>query len=123
MGTMGPDILDSDEASDAWATLVADLVDEVREPLEADIETEDIEGTLAIVHALAILGTHGRKLHLARADAEAWRDAVLAAYDTQIDDLEPSARYRVERREALVDLFGRLAAACRDAAGPSAGRR
>lgn len=114
MGTMGSDILDSDEASDVWATLVADLVDEVRAPLETTIEIEDLDGPLAIVHALAILGTHGRRLSLARADAEGWRESVLAAYDAQIDDLAPSARFRDERREALVDLFARLAAACRD---------
>lgn len=117
MGSWGADILESDEASDTWSTLIDDLIDEVRGPLEAEIFIEDLEGTFAVVHALALLGTHGGGLTLPRRDAERWRDRVLAAYDAQIDGLEPTDRYRRDRRAVLVDLFARLAAACEDDAG------
>lgn len=110
MGTWGSGNFENDAALDAFGGVVDDLVERLEEAFDAEIYIEDVEGEIALVEVLAVLGEHCARPYLDRTKVVAWAERVLAAYDAQIDGLEPTEDFKRERRAVIERTFGRLLA-------------
>ncbi|XXX75560.1 hypothetical protein WMF30_48710 [Sorangium sp. So ce134] len=114
MGTWGAGNFDGDGAMDAYAGLVRGIAEQIDEGLgEGDVQFEDVDGEIALMEVLAVLGERCVKLHLPLARVEGWSRRVLAAYDAQIDALGATEAFKAERRRVLQTTFERLRAAVR----------
>ncbi|WP_437961279.1 DUF4259 domain-containing protein [Sorangium sp. So ce119] len=114
MGTWGSGNFDSDGALDAYAGLVHGIAEQIDEGLgEGDVQFEDVDGEIALMEVLAVIGERCRALHLPLAQVESWARRVLAAYDAQIDALGATEAFKAERRAVLESTFDRLRAAVR----------
>ncbi|MFE6779577.1 DUF4259 domain-containing protein [Streptomyces sp. NPDC057702] len=116
MGTWGSGNFDSDTAADHLADVIGRLVAEVADAMSGDpveLEADEYWGNavpchLELLYALARAGyaTH----HLPEPGVIAsWKADFLAIWERTIDDLEPSAEFREERRAVLVRTFDQLA--------------
>ena len=109
MGTWGTGNFDNDEALDAYAEVVDDLLDRIDEGLgEGQVHFEDVGAEIALVEVLAALGERCREVSVPRAKVERWKERVLSAYDAQIDDLGATESFKAERRRVLEATFDRL---------------
>ncbi len=112
MGTWGVGNFENDSALDYVDELAHTLAVKIDECL-ADEECSPIDemGEAVIVPTVAILSTLHEHCHAPPpkpAIVSAWKVGYLAIYDEQIDDLEPKAGYKEERRQVIVDTFDKL---------------
>ena len=102
MGAGGPGNFDNDCAMDFVIEFAQQLEKEATPPPAC---AEDID---LIMAAVAMLSALVSECHAYIEDKEAMyrlRDAVLAVYDAEIDGLEPTVRYKKERRKVIEDTF------------------
>jgi hypothetical protein len=116
MGTWGHGNFDSDTASDHLEILTSRLIAEVAEAMSGDlveIEPDEYWGVavpcnLELLHLIAKQNYVGAGLPDPDTLA-GWKATFLAVWDETIDELEPEAGYKKERRAVLVRTFDQLA--------------
>ncbi len=70
---------------------------------------EDAEGELMPrIEILLALCEHCHGVLQENMDIAAWKARYLAMYDEQIDDLEPTSDYKLQRRAVIASTFDRL---------------
>ena len=119
MGTWGVGVFDNDDALD----FVADNMDEMYKVIEEFFAGEDPdiieEGEGLImprIKLMAMMARIGREaedpiIRCAPPEKEtinAWKEAYLAGFDDQIEDLEPEEEYLEARREEIANTFDEL---------------
>ena len=99
-------------SNDAAMDFVADLIDQLMEPVHAFVAEPQIdEGFDEAFAAIALLNaimrqTSARPWHDdAVVDGAPIREAMLRCYDEQIDGLHPNPSFKVEQRAALVEAL------------------
>jgi hypothetical protein len=101
MGTWSSENFGNDAALD----LVCSVANNVKKELAAPSGVEDLELVMAAVAILKALIEH---CHAPRPDSSeiiALRDKVLAIYDAEIDELDPSPEFKAERRKVIEQTF------------------
>ncbi|MFE1167591.1 DUF4259 domain-containing protein [Nocardiopsis sp. NPDC058789] len=116
MGTWGSGNLDNDTAADHLSGVVERLVGEVAAVMAGDPvewEADEYWGDavpchLELLYVLAREGYSGGRLPAPEV-VLGWRRDYMAAWERSIDGLEPSPRFREERRAVLLRTFDQLA--------------
>ena len=106
MGTWGPGNFENDAALD----FVGEIAGEVAKELHPTEEIEDLDIIMAAVGMTAALVKNCHAPAPDRGRIETLRAQVLHVYDEQIDDLEPTAKYRDQRRIVIEQSFDELLA-------------
>ncbi|HEY7341765.1 MAG TPA: DUF4259 domain-containing protein [Ktedonobacterales bacterium] len=112
MGTWGASTFQNDAALDFINTeidrhisAIAEIFgDEARFKLDEDAEGE-LMPRIEIVLALC---EHCHGVLQENVDIAPWKVRYLAMYDEQIDDMEPTDNYKIQRRAVIADTFDRL---------------
>ncbi|MFI5532912.1 DUF4259 domain-containing protein [Kitasatospora sp. NPDC051853] len=115
MGTWGSGNFESDAALDHLSIVVDRLVSEVAEAMADDpvaIEPDEYWGVavpcnLELLHVLAQAGYARDDLPEAEV-IEGWKRTFMAVWERTIDGLEPSPRFKDERRAVLNRTFDQL---------------
>ncbi|MER5353639.1 DUF4259 domain-containing protein [Kitasatospora sp. NPDC002551] len=116
MGTWGSGNFESDTALDHLSVVVDRLVDEVSQAMAGDpveLEPDEYWGVavpcnLELLYTLALAGHGAHDLPEARVITQ-WKATFMAVWERSIDGLEPSPRYKEERRSVLNRTFDQLA--------------
>ncbi|MEV6931967.1 DUF4259 domain-containing protein [Dactylosporangium sp. NPDC051485] len=122
MGTWGSGNFDSDTAADHLSILTARLMREIEDAMAGDpveLEPDEYWGVAVPcnVEILCLLaGQPWVGVVLPAAETvEAWKATFLAAWDANIDGLEPTPEHKAARRAVLERTFDRLTEAIRAA--------
>ncbi|SCL28241.1 DUF4259 domain-containing protein [Micromonospora inyonensis] len=115
MGTWGSGNFDGDTAADHLSDLTGRLISEIAEAMSGDpvgIEPDEYWGVavpcnLELLGLIAAQGYVGASLPAPETIAD-WKSSYLAVWDRTIDDLEPAAEYKEQRRAVLVRTFDQL---------------
>lgn len=112
MGTWGPGNFASDYALDFLASEVSRHVTTI-ERIMADTEAFqlDEEAESVLMPSVALLVLLCKHCHAAlprSVNIRDWQTRYLAMYDRDIDDLEPTPVFKVQRRAIILDTFERL---------------
>ena len=116
MGTWGAGNFDNDTAADHVSMLVDRLVREITEAIEepTSLEPDEYGGTLVPcnVELLTLIlrqGWAGAGLSsTATAAVHIWKSTYMAVWEASIDELQPKAAWKVERRQVLEQTFDAL---------------
>lgn len=116
MGTWGHGNFDNDTAADHLEILTGRLIAEVAEAMAGDpveIEPDEYWGVavpcnLELLYLIAKQNYVGVSLVGPDIIAD-WKAKFLAVWDETVDELEPAAGYKKERRAVLVRTFDQLA--------------
>lgn len=103
MGAWDAGNFDNDTAMD----FVHDIVSEIQKELKAPECVEDVDLVMAGVAMLSALVSECS----AYADRDALvtlRQSILSIYDEEIDGLQPTPEYKLQRRVAIEDTFNTL---------------
>jgi hypothetical protein len=123
MGAWGQGNFDNDTAADHLSTLMARLVGEVEQAMAdpSQLEPDEYWGcavpcTVEILTLLSSRQWVGATLP-APAAIGRWRDTYMQVWEDHIDDLEPTADYKQQRRAMLEKTFADLLVQARRHAG------
>lgn len=112
MGTWGIGTFVSDEALDFINKEVGRHVTAIEEILADNLRfrlDEDAEGELMPrIEILRVLCEYCSGTLAKHVDVYAWKTRYLAMFDDQIDELEPPAYYKLQRRIVIANTFDRL---------------
>lgn len=118
MGTFGAGNFENDAALDLVSEVLAVATTEIEAFCDSDdVGIEDLEQIMAAVAIHLVLGEHCAAGAPEVDFAVRLRDKVLAIFDEEISDLDPSGEFAAERRAVLVDTFARYEAAAREQHG------
>ena len=114
MGTWAHGNFDNDTALDWLDDITGQLLDEIAEAMESPelLEADELDADLVpcrieLLCAMAEKGMpHNGPMQL----LAQWKQIFLQAWDSSIDELEPSEEYKRERRATLVATFDRMLA-------------
>ena len=97
-----------DHVCDFTSKMIQEIDDVVADPSE--LECDEYWGDAMPCHVEMLLSLHRDAGGLLpdTAKAKTWRDTYLNVWDGYIDQLEPGADYKTNRRSVLTDLFDRL---------------
>jgi hypothetical protein len=126
MGTWGPGNFDDDTAADHLSIVTARLVDEITTAMAGapgDIEPDEYGGSSVPcnVELLALIAEqHWTGATLPEpATVQSWKETYLSTWDGYIDQLQPKAAWKRQRRGVLVKTFERLLRASTKRHGPA----
>jgi Domain of unknown function (DUF4259) len=108
MGTWAAGNFDSDGALDFVGDLMNQLTNTISSCFEENNADLDEGGESELMPSVAIIKILSEQCGAAPPDPsviEAWRDQYLKIYDDQIDDLDPDAEYKSERRQNIATTF------------------
>jgi hypothetical protein len=113
MGTAGAGVFDNDAAMDARSDVTRHIRSAIDDFLSSSrFGVEDTESVVGYVALLTGLIETCQASGPSRQEASVWRDKVLAAFDDEIDELDPVPGFKEERRAVIVTTFERFLAAC-----------
>ena len=120
MGTSGPGVFDNDRALGDYGEVVNELVKDI-DALQGmdDTGIHEINGELALVEILAVLGEYCRPIYLERARLDRWRQRYLEVHDAEFNTLDPDEEHKAARRRVIESTFDRLGRHIRHANDPA----
>lgn len=115
MGTWSHGNFDNDTALDWLDDITGQLLEEIAEavasPPSLQADEPDSDLVPCRIELLCLMAENGMEPHWPESETLAqWKQTYLAAWDASIDDLEPDADYRHDRRLTLEATFDRMLA-------------
>lgn len=115
MGTWAHGNFDNDTALDWLDDITSQLLDEIAEAMESPelLEADELDADLVPcrIELLCAMAEKGMPPQWPDVQLLAqWKQIFLQAWDSSIDELEPSEEYKRERRATLVATFDRMLA-------------
>ncbi|WP_407572735.1 DUF4259 domain-containing protein [Deinococcus altitudinis] len=116
MGTWGAGNFDNDTAADHVSQVVSRLVQEITEAIEdpSSLEPDEYGGTMVPcnVELLTLIvkqGWTGAELNAVTiSNVRAWKSTYMGVWEQSIDELDPKAAWKIERRQVLELTFDAL---------------
>lgn len=116
MGTWGAGNFDNDTAADHVSQMVSRLVQEITEAIEdpSSLEPDEYGGTMVpcnveLLTLIAKQGWTGAELNaVAVSNVRVWKSVYMGVWEQSIDELDPKALWKIERRQVLEQTFDAL---------------